>query len=313
MKVQSIYTSKILKKGLEFAADRSALFVASTSLVLSTVARPIAIMSTPKTDLENKKHACTKSLASSAIGYLIMLCASLPVSKAIKNIEKKPEKYLSEKTINIIKSGEKNFAHSKKFNFISQFFNLGLGFIIAVPKSILTCELIPPLMSKIFPNKENKDISFTGHLSKGFGKLIETKPVQKLANKFSNTNYEQHIMSLTDALATGTFIFQTSRSKKIKEERKKALMYNSAISTGLCISAGYLLNKILEKPTRKFIEKFSEANKNSLKLDKYIKGIKVVKPALILGGIYYIAIPIISTFLADRFEKNKTHSNKNNV
>ena len=69
MKVQSIYTNKFLKKGLEFASDRSALFVGSVSLALSTVARPIAIMSTPKTDKENKKYACARSLASSAIGY----------------------------------------------------------------------------------------------------------------------------------------------------------------------------------------------------------------------------------------------------
>ena len=57
----------------------------------------------------------------------------------------------------------------------------------------------------------------------------------------------------------------------------------------------------------KFIEKFKIANAKSKNLDKYIEGIKIVKPALILGGIYYIIIPFISTFLADRFDdKNKS-------
>ena len=90
MKVQPIYNSKILKKGLEFAADNGALFTATASLALSTIARPAAILAAPKTDKENKKYACAKSLASSAIGYGLMLAASLPVANAVKKIDEKP-------------------------------------------------------------------------------------------------------------------------------------------------------------------------------------------------------------------------------
>ena len=39
------------------------------------------------------------------------------------------------------------------------------------------------------------------------------------------------------------------------------------------------------------------------KLDKYIEGIKIAKPILILGTVYYTLIPIVSTFLADRIDK----------
>lgn len=296
MKVQSIYTNRFFKKGLEFASDRSALFVGSVSLALSTVARPIAIMSAPKTNKENKKYACVRSLASSSIGYMLMLGISLPVSNAIKKINDEPVKYLKFSTV-------KHLSAPKKFNFATQLFNLGIGFLIAVPKSVLTCTLIPPLMSKIFPKKENKDISFTGNLSVSIGKLIDTNVVKKLTDKFHDTNFEQHIMCLTDAFATGVFITQTAKSKKIKQDRKKALIYNAGISTGLCIGTSYILNSLLKKPTEKFIQNFSKANKNSPKLGKYIQGIKVAKPALLLGGIYYIAIPFVSTFLADRFDK----------
>lgn len=299
MKVQPIYTNKVLKKGLEFASDRSALFVGSVSLALSTIARPIAIMSTPKTDKENKKYACARSLASSAIGYGLMLGVSMPVSNAIKKINENPSKYLKPATV-------KHLSTPKKFNFATQLFNLGVGFLIAVPKSVLTCALIPPFMSKVFPKKENKDIPFTGNLSKGIGKLIDTKGVQKLTDKFHNTNFEQHIMCLTDAFATSLFIAQTAKSKKIEQDRKKALMYNAGISTGLCIGASYVLDKALKKPTEKFIENFRKVNKNSPKLEKYVQGIKIAKPALILGGIYYIAIPFASTFLADRFDDKKS-------
>lgn len=300
MKVQSIYTNRIFKKGLEFASNKSAIFVGSVSLALSTIARPIAILSTPNTNKENKKYACIKSFASTAVGYGLMLGASLPVSNALNEIDKNKTKYLKPQTL-------KRLSTPKKYAFATQLFNLGLGFLIAIPKSILTCALIPPFMAKIFPKKENqqKNVSFTGNLSKGIGKLIDTNAVQKLTEKFHNTNFEQHIMCLTDVVATGAFITQTAKNKKIEQDRKKALMYNAGISTGLCIAGSYIIDKALKKPTEKFIENFRKANKKSPKLEKYVEGIRVAKPALILGGIYYIIIPVISTFLADRFDKNK--------
>ena len=310
MKVQSIYTSKILKKGLEFAADNSLLFGATASFVLSTAVRSPVILLTPDTDMENKKYACAKSFASGAVNYLTVLGISLPFSKAINKINQTPEKYLKKDTIEILKAGEKTLEKSRKYSFATQLFKLGLGFVLAAPKSLMTCALIPQIMSKIFNNKEkNAQISFTGmyndgisNLSRGIGKLIDTKFVQQMSEKFHNTNFEHHMMTVTDIFATGAFMFQTAKSKKIKENRKKPLIYNAALSTGFCITGGYVLSRLLNKPTKRFIKNFSQANKNSPKLEKYIQGIKVVKPALILGGIYYIAIPLISTFLADKFD-----------
>ena len=319
MKVQAIYNNKFFKKGLEFAANNGALFTATASLALSTVARPLAIMSTPNTDIENKRYACAKSLASSAAGYLLMLCASMPVAAAIKKIDKRPSKYLRQTTVENLKNGFESLQKSKSYNFATQLFKLGLGFVIAVPKSIMTCALIPPFMEKVFAKKANKkddlkntsystkNVSFTGaydagveNLSRSIGKIIDTSAVQNMSKKFHNTNFEQHIMSLTDTLITGTFIHQTAKSKKIEQNRKKPLIYNTAISTGLCIAGGYALNSAIKKSFDKFVDEFSKANKNSPKLEKYIEGLKIAKPTLILGGIYYIAIPLISTFLADR-------------
>ena len=281
MKVQSIYTNKLLKKGLEFA------------------------------DNENKKYACAKSLSSSGVGYLIMALASMPVAKAVKNIDKNPQKYLKKATIETLKNGNESLAKSKQYKFATQLFKLGVGLLVAVPKSI---------MKVLFNKKENslkinkeKNVSFTGiaergsnQLSKGIGKILDTKFIQKISEKLHNTNFEQHIISMTDVILTGAFIEQTKRNKKIEENRKKTLIYNSAISTGLCITGGYALSKVLEKPTEKFIENFTKANKNSPKLDKYLEGIRVAKPVMILGGIYYLIIPLISTFLADRVGKKST-------
>lgn len=322
MKVQAVYNNKLFKKGLEFAAENGALFSGTVSLALSTVARPLAILATPNTDAENKKYACAKSLSSSAVGYLLMLCASMPVAKSIKKIDERPAKYLKARTVKSLKNGADSLLKSKSYNFATQLFKLGIGFLIAVPKSIMTCALIPPFMAKLFPKKEQeknekrdlqktKVVSFTGksgieYLSKGIGRIIDMPSVQKMSNKFHNTNFEQHIMSMTDGLITASFIHQTHKSKRIEENRKKPLMYNAAISTGLCIAGGYALNRALKKPFDKFVDKFCEVNKNSPKLEKYVEGLRIAKPALILGGIYYIVIPLISTFLADRIDRKNT-------
>ena len=314
MKVQSIYNSRILKKGLEFAADNSLLFGATVSFVLSSAIRSPAIMLTPDTDKENKRYACAKSLASGAINYLTVLAFSLPFSKAVDKINKQPYKYLKKDTIEALRAGEKTLEKSRRYNFAAQLFKLGLGFVLAAPKSVFTCALIPGIMEKLFRRKkENKpQVTFTGlyndgisKLSKGIGKLMDTEFVQKLSGKFCNTNFEQHLMSLTDIAATGTFMLQTSKSKKIEETRKNALIYNAGLSTGMCVAGGYGLNRMLEKPADKFVKRFAEANKNSPKLEKYLQGIKVAKPAMILGGIYYIGIPLISTFMADKLDKIK--------
>jgi len=316
MKVQSIYSSKILKKGLEFAANNGALFAASASLAFSTI-RPIIIMATPKTDKENRQYASTKSISSSVIGYLMMLCASLPVAKAVKNIDKNPEKYLKPATIKVLQAGEKSLDASKKYSFATQLFKLGLGFIAAAPKAILTCALIPPIMSKLFGksagNEKMPHPTFTGLSQKGLnpiskfiGKIIDTKIVQNMADKFHNTRFEQHMISLTDIFTTGAFISQTAKSKRIKEDRKKALIYNSAIATGLSVAGMYGIDSLTKKPTEKFVENFKKVNKNSPKLNTYLEGIRVAKPLIILGAMYYIVIPLLSTFFADKFAKNET-------
>ena len=317
---KGIYNNKMLFIGLKFAADNSALFCATTSLALSTIARPAAILSTPKTDKKNKRYACAKSLASSAVGYLIMFAASNPVARAIKKIDSAPSDFLNKSTIKNLQSGSKTLLKSNVYQFATQLFKLGLGFVIAVPKSALTCFLIPPVMNLLFKNdnKSSNDktkanssiISFKGlynsateKIAAGIGKILNTKPVQKFAQKYADTNFAQHIMNMTDVVLTASFINRTAKSKKIENDRKKALIYNSAISTGLSITGGYAIHHYTRKPTEKFIQKFKEANKNSPLLEKYIEGIKIAKPALILGGIYYIFIPIISTFLADRADK----------
>lgn len=320
---KGIYNNKQVLKGFKFAAEHTALFAATVTLAFSAL-RPAMILATPKTDDKNKKIACAKSLSSSCVGYLITAVATTPLASAIKKIDKQPKNFLTDATVKNLQNGAKTLLESKSYMLATQLFKLGLGLVIAIPKSTLTTLFIPPVMKFFFPEKKQNHIaapqfqrinssviSFKGlysqatnGLAKGVSKIINTKPVQDFSKKYADTNFIQHIMAVTDTVLTLSFIHQVKKNKDIEEKRKKPLIHNSIMSTGMCIAGGYALNNVLNKPTERFIEKFKEVNKNLPELEKYVQGIQIAKPMLILGGIYYIIIPVISTFFADRTGKN---------
>ncbi len=319
---KGILNSNALRRGLEFASDNGALFAAGTALALSTVVRPIAILATPNVEKENKQYAFAKSVASSLVGFGIMAAITTPIVKAVKQVGDTPKKFMNKSAIRTLKDPFKPLHKSAPFKFSAQGIKLGSAFLTTFPKAFLTCALIPPVMGFFFKKDAQKsDINeqvsfgkalpsgiynrFTNSLSNGVGKILNQKPVQEFAKKHKNSNIAQHTFSLNDIFATGLFAYFTSKNKNIKEDRKKTLIYNASIMTGLTIAAGYGANKLLDKPTEIFIQKFKQANKGAKKLDKYVEGIKIAKPALILGGLYYLVAPIISTALAEVLAKDK--------
>ncbi len=313
---KSFYRNKTLKKGLEFAADNGALFAATTTLAFSAVVRPAAIWLAPHTDKENKKLACAKSLSSSVAGFLLTLVLSLPLAKSIKKIDKNPQKFLKPETINNFKTGCEKLEESKSYEIATQMFKLGVGLVVAAPKAILTCAGMPFIMQKLFhkpkirkhKEEESGNLTFKAKgkdkLARDIGKILDNKSVQKFSEKYKNSNFPMHIIAGTDIINTAAFIDTIERSEQIEENRKKALIYNSGISTLLSIISGYIFDKLLDKPAEKFIENFKKANAGMPKLEKQIEGFKIAKPILIIGGIYYMIIPFISTFLADIADHN---------
>ena len=317
--------SKALLKTAEFAADNGALFAAGTSLVLSTFVRPIAILATPKAQKENKEYACAKSISSSLVGFGIMALISNPIIHAVQNIEGSPAEFLSEAAIQKLQGTAKNLTSSSRFKFSAQLFKLGSSFVSILPKAILTCVLIPPVMALFFNKKnpaenkqqQDKNVSFgaggraktslyqafTEKLSSFFGKILNNPKVQNFAQRHDKSNFPQHMFSASDILSTALFAKCTMNNKKIDENRKKTLIYNASIMTGLTVAGGYIADWMLKKPTEIFIEKFRKANASSPKLDKYVEGIKIAKPALILGVMYYLLAPVASTILAEKFSK----------
>ncbi len=306
---KSVYTNRAVKKGLELASSNGALFGASATVAFSAL-RPLSIMCTPKTDKENRKIAAAKSVTSSLINFLLMLGVSVPLAASIKKIDNNPEKYLKKETIQKLKEKGKELTDSKGYIFGTQLFKLGIASVVAIPKAIMTASGMPYIVNAFSPRKKNNDknISFKGitdRTAEKLGKALNNKKMVKFTDKYKDSNFPMHINAITDTVATLTFMFEANKSRKIENERKKALLYNAGISTTLSIAGGYTIDKLLDKPAEKFIEKYKKANKNDKNLAKQVQGIKIAKPFLILGTIYYILIPFISTFLAEKAEKNR--------
>ena len=296
--------NKLILSALEKISDNSATFVGLSAVGASMLLRPLAIKMTPNVKKENKKHSIANSIASGAVKLVTTCALSIPIEKAVKNIENSPKKFLVEQSNKFLKD-------KKSFNFASQLLKLSSNIISAIPKSVLTISLIPLVVDKILkpkPKEETKpkEIPFKGKLQDNFTKLVSkyfnNPSVQNFAikNQNNSVNIARNMTALGDILLTSSFILNTKKTEKIKPERKNNLIYNSIISTGLSILAGFGLDSIVKEQGKGLIEKFIETNKNDPKLAKYLQGIDILRPTIIFTLIYYGILPIISNYFAQR-------------
>lgn len=330
MKIQGISTkllnNKYILKGLEKISEHGTSFAATTSLVLSLSLRPAAIMNTPDTEKENKQYAASNSICSGLIKFGMVEAVALPIENAIKKIDQNPHKFLKPETIKKIAAD--NIATSRSYKLMTQIIKQSVGFLTAIPKSIFTIALIPIVMDKIFKNdykkttekqikfqevqtqiqtgsKTNFTGSMTESIAKQIGHIIDNKTFQNFTIKYQNKDKDiaKHLTAGTDILLTASAVYQTNKSTKIKEKRKKVLNYNNIISTTITIVGGYCIDGMLKNKTKKFIQKFSKINANNPKLPKYIEGINIIRPAIIFAGIYYGILPIFSTYISEKTDK----------
>lgn len=336
--MKGFWNNKAVLKGLETISEHGTSFVALTTLAMSAGVRPLAINATPNVKKENKQYATTNSIASGLVKFALVEALAIPIENAVKQIDKSPEKFLNEKTIKFLQGSAKTLAESKDYKFITQILKMGTNLISAIPKAMITVAIIPVLMDLIFKNKKDnkkqkllysnnspifddigqktsQNVSFKGAITnqtaKNIGKLLDVENIQKFAKKFSvkDTDIARNISMATDLLLTASFIHRTQKSDKIKEERKTALIANNLISTGISLVSGFAIDNLIKKNTQEFIKKFSEINKDNPKLPKYIEGINILRPTLIFAGIYYLILPIFSTYISDKIE---AFTNRNN-
>lgn len=332
-KVSRLLNNKTLLKGLEKISEHGASFAAGTSLVMSLGVRPLAIFSTPDVEKENKQYAATNSICSGLIKFAMVEAVALPVENVVKKIDVNYSKYLKPETVQVLKGNSSSLIKSKSYKLTAQMIKLGTGLITAIPKSVLTIALIPVVMDKLFKSKrkqenyaieqgaskhkviQTKNIPFEGRandiLAKGISKIFDNKLVQNFAIKHADEekNIAKHMSAGTDILLTASGAYQTYRSPKIKENRKKALIYYNTISTAATLLFGYGIDSIAKRKSGKFIKAFSEANRHDPKLHKYIEGINILRPALIFAGIYYGLLPVFSTYIAEKVDKYISKTN----
>ena len=151
---KSIWTNKAVLKGLETISEHSTSFIAATSLIMASGVRTLTISKTPNIDEENKKHLMANSILSGLTKFLMVEAIAIPIENAVKKIDKSPEKFLNQNTINSLKEMGKNLSQSNKYNFATQLLKLSTGLITAIPKSMLTIALLPIFMNKLFPDKD---------------------------------------------------------------------------------------------------------------------------------------------------------------
>ena len=89
-----VLNNKLLLKTLEFTSENNALVSAGLTLGMGSIIRPLAIMLAPKTEKENKKIQAAKAISSGLVGFGFTAMIFSPISSAINNVSKNPEKFL---------------------------------------------------------------------------------------------------------------------------------------------------------------------------------------------------------------------------
>ena len=146
---------------------------------------------------------------------------------------------------------------------------------------------------------------FTEKLAQKFGKFLSNEKVQDFAESIKNTSVESHVMAISGTIVSTFYVINTLISKKIEESRKEPLIYNSIISWALANAGAYTIDGMLNKKIKSFEKHYKEVNKNDANLDKQLRGIKIVKSALIFGMMYRWVTPWISTILAEKVWNKK--------
>ncbi|MBQ8634803.1 hypothetical protein IJX73_01940 [bacterium] len=323
-------------KALETISDHSTSFAAGVSFASALILRPLAISLTPKTDKENKKILTSESVSSAIAKFAMVEMVALPIERAVKNIDKKPDEFLKSSTIKNLKASAKKLSDSREYKFATQIIKTGANLLSSIPKSIIGVALIPLVNDFLFSRKNDKKNQkidsmlnkshlqenslyakfnsppfFTG-LSKFVAKAIDSDMMQKIAKNHvkNDKDIARNMSSITDVILTLGSVVGVKTSKKIDENKKNTLISNKLLSSAISIFAGCSIDNLVQKGTKKTIDGFREIQKNNPKLLKYIEGINILRPTMIFAFVYYGLMPMVTTFVSDKITENKLNTKK---
>ena len=148
---------------LEKTAKHNVAASAFVGLILAGVLRPMAIMSLPgKKDKDDKIYASGQAVASGVIGFAFSTLITTPLDDAIDKVKKNPGKFAATKLAKLKEIGKtadselkRNIAKRTAESLETCLKNIP-DWIIAVPRSILTIALIPPILKYVFGMEKKK-------------------------------------------------------------------------------------------------------------------------------------------------------------
>ncbi|MGD9581921.1 MAG: hypothetical protein AB7V50_11155 [Vampirovibrionia bacterium] len=151
----SFYEGSVFKYISKLASERPSVFEALAALLVTCTVRPVAIMALPGAEVEDKKYAAVKSIASGLVGYAISCVVFTPIGKFMENLEK--GKY----TEMLKKAGNREFPlkpSTPAFSAMSYVVNYGSKYLFAIPIAVATFKMIPWMMKKLFPDRKKKPL-----------------------------------------------------------------------------------------------------------------------------------------------------------
>lgn len=135
------------------------------------------------------------------------------------------------------------------------------------------------------------------------GAISSFPPLQKVAEKLANSqNGMLHLSSAVSIILTGRTMMDIHKSKKIEEDQKLPLVLNEFLTTATTVTAGYVIDKKLDKSYKRFTDIFKKVNadmyaKNPIKWDN---GLRYAKTFVVIGFIYRYLGPVVVTPVANK-------------
>lgn len=167
--------------------------------------------------------------------------------------------------------------------------------------------------SKVMSPAEDK-------MAKWFVKLLEKKPVERLARKISEhpsikNKLTAHLIVLGSTALSAFYAIKTYNNKNMDEDKRKTLAINQALVWGVSTIMAYSFdNWARTKFNDKILKKFTIANgklakENPKKLKTLTTGMEIARTIVIVDMVYRFIAPVIVTplanYIGNRINKKK--------
>ncbi|MBP3925172.1 hypothetical protein J6E39_08030 [bacterium] len=173
--IDRLYTNKTFGNFLVRAQEHNISTSALVALGLAGVLRPATILALPgEKDKDDKTYAAGHSFASALVGFVASVILTSPLDTAITKLYEDKKEFLGSKRLKDIQEKINEKEALKKAKQLDKAGQLALdalyaqkatiktlvknipGFVIAIPRAMLTIALIPPILKYVFGVEKKK-------------------------------------------------------------------------------------------------------------------------------------------------------------